>query len=237
MKSHSAQHELIDAASAPYRRVGGWCYLHARNKLRADPAFAAILQMGLLTQRERILDLGCGQGLLAAWLLAARSCHARGTWPAGWPEPPQPRWIRGIELDATEVARAQSALADRAEFVRGDIRHIAFDSADALVILDVLHYIDYSSHGPLLKRARAALSAGGLLLLRIGDAAGGLRFRCGQWVDRTILLARGRGFGKIYCRALADWQGLLDECQFRTQAVPMSAGTPFANVLLIAWPR
>jgi len=232
-----APRALIDAASAPYRRAGGWPYHHARGKLSADPAFAAILRLGLLQQRRHILDLGCGQGLLAAWLLAAHSCHARGDWPAIWPAPPAPVSIRGIEVNPKDVTRARFALADRAEFVSGDIRDTAFGSADALVILDVLHLMDYSAHAPLLKRARAALPAGGLLLLRVSDATAGVRFRVGRWVDRAVLLARGHGFVPTYCRTLADWQHLLADCQFRSEAVPMSAGTPFANVLLIARPR
>jgi 2-polyprenyl-3-methyl-5-hydroxy-6-metoxy-1,4-benzoquinol methylase len=87
MIGNSAPRALIDAASAPYRRVGGWPYHHARGKLSGDPAFAAILRLALLRQHERILDLGCGQGLLAAWRLAAHSCYARGAWPTGSPAP------------------------------------------------------------------------------------------------------------------------------------------------------
>jgi SAM-dependent methyltransferase len=237
MIDESTPRALIDAASAPYRHAGGWPYHHARGKLSRDPAFAAILRLGLLKQCDRILDLGCGQGLLAAWLIAARSCHARGAWPQSWPAPPAPVSIRGIELNPKEVTRARDALAEGAEFVGGDIRETAFGNADALVILDVLHYIDYCAHAPLLKRVHAALSPGGLMLLRVSDAEAGLRFRVGRCVDRAVLLARGHGFGPLYCRALGDWRRLLDESQFCSEAMPMSAGTPFANVLLIARPR
>src|SRR4029077_18163518 len=79
---------LIDAASAYYRGAGHFAWHFARGKLGADPVFAAILARGLLHGRVRILDLGCGQGLLAAWLLAARAVHASDAphaWPHGWP--------------------------------------------------------------------------------------------------------------------------------------------------------
>ena len=48
--------------------------------------------------RGHILDLGCGQGLLASWLRAALLCYESGSWPQGWPPAPTPRSTRGIEL-------------------------------------------------------------------------------------------------------------------------------------------
>jgi len=35
-------------------------------------------------------------------------------------------------------------------------------------------------------------------------------------------------------RTVAEWQALLGQLGFTVQAVPMSQGTPFANVLLVA---
>jgi hypothetical protein len=72
------------------------------------------------------------------------------------------------------------------------------------------------------------------LLLRIGDAAGGLRFRYSQWVDKLVMLLRGHAWVKTHCRSLAQWQDVLRDCGFEVQAMPMSNGTPFANVLLRA---
>ena len=86
-------------------------------------------------------------------------------------------------------------------------------------------------------RARAALSPAGLLLLRIGDAGGGLPFRVSNWVDRAVLLLRGRGWARLYCRPLQAWLDLLAELGFNTITIPMSADTPFANVLLVARPQ
>ena len=58
---------LIDRASERYRNAGVFAYNFARGKLRGDPVFRALLERGMLLGRGRILDLGCGQGLLAAW--------------------------------------------------------------------------------------------------------------------------------------------------------------------------
>jgi len=225
---------LLDRACAPYRQVGRFAYYFARGKLRADPVFRAILELGLLRGQQRILDLGCGQGLLAAWLRAAAQCYEHGTWPAGWPPAPSPRSMRGIELMAREVAWARRALGPACEVLQADIRSAVFGSADAVVMLDVLHYIPAQSQLEVLQRVRAALPPGGLLLLRVGDADGGLRFRFTRWVDRLIMLARGRGAVALHCRSIEQWRELLRECRFDSRAEPMSHGTPFANVLLIA---
>ena len=226
--------ELIDTASEPYRASGRFAYYWARNKLRQDPVFTQILARGLLANRASILDLGCGQGLLAAWLLSAAKVSARQAWPQDWPVAPQPSSIRGIELMPADVERARRALGAHAEFIGGDIRNVQFGAADAVVILDVLHYIDAASQQQVLRRVRSALEPNGVLLLRIGNADGGWRFRFSVWVDQIVMLVRGHRLSRLQTHSLAFWQQTLDRCGFRSNALPMSAGTLFANVLLVA---
>src|ERR1700681_2462066 len=96
--SDSGFSAVLDAASKPYRKAGRFAYYFARGKLRADPVYRAILELGLLQNHERILDLGCGQALLTALLLAAADCQEHGTWPRSWPPAPQGVSVRGIEL-------------------------------------------------------------------------------------------------------------------------------------------
>lgn len=225
---------LIDVASRPYRRAGRFAYHFARGKLRSDPVFRVLLERGLLHGRAHILDLGCGQGLLTAWVRAAVHCHEQGIWPRGWPPPPRPQVIRGMELAAREVARARSALGAGCEVEQADIRSTAFGSADVVVLLDVLHYVSPDSQRDVLERVRAALPQDGLLLLRVGDADGGVRFRLSRWTDQAIAFARRRGPLRLHCRSVAEWRELLRACRFESGEEPMSHGTPFANVLLIA---
>jgi cyclopropane fatty-acyl-phospholipid synthase-like methyltransferase len=225
---------LLDAASEPYRGAGRFAYHFARGKLQGDPAYRGVLEQGFLLGRDRILDLGCGQGLLCAWLRAAQRLHDNGVWPAAWPAPPRPQNIAGLELMDSDVQRARRALGGSCGVSQGDIRVVPFGSVDAVVILDVLHYMDESAQQEVLNKVRAALPRGGLLLLRIGDAAGGWRFRCSQWVDKVIMLLRGHAWVNTHCRTVAQWQELLRGCGFEARSVPMSEGTPFANVLLLA---
>jgi cyclopropane fatty-acyl-phospholipid synthase-like methyltransferase len=230
----TAWRALLDAASQPYVGAGRFAYHFARGKLGGDPAYRGILERGLLTERRRILDLGCGQGLLTAWLRAAQQLYDAGLWTPGWPAPPRPQSMAGLELMESDVQRARRALGDESGISQGDIRHATFGNVDAVVILDVLHYMDGPAQREVLKKVRTALPAGGLLLVRIGDAASGLRFRYSQWVDRLVMLLRGHAWVRTHCRSVPQWQELLRECAFEVQAMPMSQGTPFANVLLVA---
>jgi SAM-dependent methyltransferase len=233
MSAEPAIAALIEAASAPYRRAGRFAWHFARGKLRGDPAFAAILREGLLTDSTCVLDLGCGQGLLAAWLLAAAAAQRAGSWPRDWPRPPALAHLTGVDVNASEVARARAALGAAGEFLHGDIRHVDYGPVDAIVILDVLHFTDYDAQEAVLRRARAALGARGVLLLRVADAEGGFGFVLSTLVDRAVALARRRRLLKLFCRPLREWQVLLTGLGFKTQALPMSAGTPFANMLLV----
>jgi cyclopropane fatty-acyl-phospholipid synthase-like methyltransferase len=212
-----------------------FAYLFARGKLGGDPVYPALLERGLLAGRSRILDLGCGQGLLVAWLRAAARMHDRGIWPHTWPAPPRPTSIRGIELMARDVERAHRALGLDAGIETGDIRDAEFGTVDAVVILDVLHYLAPRAQRDVLRRARAALPAGGLLLLRVSDAGSGLRYRITQWVDTVVMLLRGHWWATLHCRSVAEWQAILREMGFASEALPMSQGTLFANILLIAF--
>ncbi len=206
----------------------------ASGKLTRDPVFHHLLAQGSIAAGARVLDLGCGQGLLAPLLAVAREQHAKGAWPADWPPPPNPAAFLGVELMPRDVERARAANGNGVRFVCGDIRRTDFGAADAVVILDVLHYIDYDAQEEVLKRVRAALGDGGVLLLRVGDESRSLRFRITLAVDRLVMALRGHRLERLYCKPLARWIAQLEALGFLVAATPMSGGTPFANVLLVA---
>ncbi len=240
MSRPAAPAPLVSGASAYYRHVGPFAWRFARGKLAHDPAFTAILAHDLLAGRRRILDLGCGQGLLAAWLLAAASCHASAraaAWPHAWPAPPDLQSYVGVEINAHEVARARRAFAldtgAAVRIVHGDIRDVDYEPSDAVVLLDVLHYLDYPAQEKILARVRTMLAPRGVLLLRIGDAAAG-GFALSKALDRTVVLVRRRRWLPLHCRTLAEWRSILDDHGFHSRALPMSAGRPFCDVLLRA---
>jgi SAM-dependent methyltransferase len=225
---------LLDAATAPYRRAGRFAYYFARGKLRGDPVYRELLRDGLLRERPRILDLGCGQGLIAASVLAAADCERRGSWPPDWAPPPRPTSIRGIELRPRAVDRARRAFGERVEILEGDIRTAEFGRADVVLLLDVMQYLEPASQRSVLCRARAALPAQGLMVLRVADRQAGWRFEATRLADQCVLALRGQWSFRLHCRSVVDWRALLADCGFGTEIRPMSAGTPFANVLILA---
>ena len=94
----TAWRELHRIASEPYRRSGRFGWHFARGKLDRDPVFRALLERGDIPARARVLDIGCGQGLLASLFCACDELARRGTWPAQWASPPTGVRYTGIEL-------------------------------------------------------------------------------------------------------------------------------------------
>ncbi|MDR7306094.1 hypothetical protein [Rhodoferax saidenbachensis] len=116
--------QLLDAANQPYQIVGNFQYRMARGKLGGDRLFTYLLEHGVLRQSRRVMDLGCGRGLL----------------------------------------------------------------------------------------------------LRIGNADGGWRFRFSQWIDLIVAHAHGVHLRRLYCRTHADWVQALQARSSTVTAQPNERG-------------
>lgn len=225
---------LLGAASRPYRGAGIYPWQFARWKLRLDPVFLVLLRRGRLPDRGRLIDLGCGQGVLLALLAAARDQFRRGEWPQGWPAPPLDLELRGVERRQDRVGMARRALRDRAGIEQGDLRNVDVPPCSVVVLLDVLLYLRREDQQRLLEKAASALEPGGLLLLRDADAARGSGYQLTRWSARLSAMGHGGIWPELHCRGAGEWTRTLEGLGFSVSSEPMSAGTPFANVLLTA---
>ena len=142
----------------PIESAGRFAWHFSRSKLKRDPVFVGLLERGVIPDAQRLVDLGCGQGLLASWLRSAKALHDAGHWRPDWPAPPErrPDFRSGVDAEGRR-ARARVALAGRGEFALGDIRTADFGRAEVFVILDVLHYLEYRDQLDVLRRVRDAL--------------------------------------------------------------------------------
>ena len=237
---------LLDAACAPYKASGRFAWHWSRGKLGRDPVFRGMLERGDLPAHARVVDIGCGQGLVASLLQACEQAASAGRWPAAWAAAPSARAYTGIELMQRDVDRGEPALRAlpfAPRLVCADMREASLPPCDVVVILDVLHYVDIAAQDDVLRRVRDALRAGGAdsgtqraprLLLRVGDAASTRGFAISQWVDRIVTTVRGHRAPPTWGRPLTAWVQRLQSLGFEVHSVPMSQGTPFANVLLVA---
>ncbi len=229
-----ARARMCARASGYFHKADRFASHFAHFKLTSDPLFTDVLLSGALRGCRDLVDLGCGQGLLSAWLLAAQVQRVEGPWPADWPEPPSFERTRGVDLRAASIRRARAALGEHADFRVLDMRAADLSGADAVAIFDVLHFIDYAEQQELFERIRGCLPAGGVLILRIANAGSTFSYHLARWIDRMNDLVRDGRLPRFSCRSAADWLQLLHRCGFEARALERSSGSSFSNTLLVA---
>lgn len=245
----SLQKQLIDDAAALYRPAGRFAWHFARGKLTRDPLFVTLLRVGAIPDASCLVDLGCGQGLLAAWLFVARKrwvpmqtptqTMPEG-WPVEWPAPPKVGTYLGIDQSRNDIARAHRALPPYARSFRGDVRTLGttlLDRCDVATLFDVLQYLAPAAQEQLLSAVYAGLPPWGALLLRVGDRASTLASRWSNTVDLFICAVRGHPRLRLHRRPVAEWIAVLERIGFRVEVLDDERTDPasqFANVLLRA---
>ncbi|MES1244387.1 MAG: DUF2062 domain-containing protein [Acidobacteriota bacterium] len=234
-----AIHGLIEETAYRYLGSGMFDWEFVRGKLRHDPVYLEVLQQGLLPPEGRLLDLGCGRGILLSLLLTARDRFQRGLHPQGWPPPPDLE-LHGIETGFKPAQAARAALGDQAKIDIADLADLQdseLPPARAVLLLDVLHYLPAEGQEDLLRKIAGALEPGGLLLIRDADAGAGWRFIATRIQERICALARRHWKQRFHYRSAAEWSRLLENAGFAVDLQPMGMGTPYGNVLLTARKR
>jgi hypothetical protein len=226
----------VHSTAALYRPAGQAAEYVARGKLAGDPVYRALLSPQLIPDGSRLLDLGCGRALLTAWLKTVREDYDAGRCPELAAPPPRLGSYQGIELASADARRARVALGPEVGIVTGDMQTAEWEQADVVVMLDVLYFLEPASQEKLLARVRHHLPSHGLLLMRVADASVGPRYWWTLLVDHVVAGWRGHRLARFHGRPLGDWILLLERLGFSCETMPMSEGTPFKNVLILARP-
>jgi SAM-dependent methyltransferase len=156
-----------------FRRLGAYPRLFAWFKMRLDPMFPRLGDF--LPETGTVLDIGCGFGVAATWMLA-RSEGLR---------------VVAIEPDEDRVVIARFVLGERGEVHEGAAPEGLPDVAAAVVVcLDVIHHLDDGRLAATLARVRKCLPRGGRLILRTTLPAPG-RVPFYRWYETRRLAMAG----------------------------------------------
>jgi cyclopropane fatty-acyl-phospholipid synthase-like methyltransferase len=180
---------------------------------------------------ERLLDLGCGAGLTLAILAEARACTKTGAWAPGLGTPALYERMTGIDVRPRVVRIARQALADAGEIMEGEARGLVSSRYDAVLICDVLHMMAFGEQEQILDAVRSWLSEGGVVIVRVADAAGRWRFRAAAIANRLKAIVLGQWRQDFYFRTEREWLELFTKHGLAATIVANGGRMPIATVL------
>jgi hypothetical protein len=196
----SRQHRNL--ALRVYRHLEPYPRFFARFKILMDPMFprlAAFVKPGW-----KIIDVGCGYAVPASWLLAI------------YPD------LRFLSCDPDED---RARIASRVLARKGKVRQcraldlpLADEKADALLLLDVLHYFSDGEVREFLRRVRPVLSPEGKLIIRVTIPGEG--FHLFRFVEVVKLRVKGV---KYYFRTVEPLLRFLKDAGFKVELVEPTA--------------
>ncbi|MBA2882610.1 putative exporter/precorrin-6B methylase 2 [Desulfosalsimonas propionicica] len=133
-----------------YRHTEVFPRIFAAIKRRVDPMFTEL--PGFLDKPGTVLDIGCGYGITAGWLLAMD---------------PKIR-ITGMDPDAERVRFARRITADQGTIWQAAAPDLPAPDhpADTALMIDMLHYLSDHAAAQTLAAAKDRLEPGGRLIMR-----------------------------------------------------------------------
>lgn len=176
----------------------------------------------LLPADGRILDVGCGFGLFAAYFAQTQ---------------PQRR-ITGVDTNARRIETAGEVMAKLGyaghEFIASDARSVrALGAArfSGIYVLDVMHHVPRDAQEPLLLDLYDLLEPGGVLVLKDITTEPRLGLKFTELLDRVMV-----GWDEpLPYRHHDEWGRILARLGMRTRAVRVPDILPYPHVVIAAW--
>ena len=180
--------------------------MYVRWKIASDPAYDAVFHRA----RGPIVDIGCGAGVLAAYLRAR-----------GFDAP-----IAGVDHDRRKIELARACGLPRAVFNVGDASEI--DLRGTVVMLDLLHYFDDDAQAAMLRRAA---SDANLVIIRDALRDGSWRYRATYAQEAFARAVRWLQADRLN---FPRRETIVDAFRgFESEIVPLWGRTPFNNYLFV----
>lgn len=183
-----------------YRKMEPYPRLFARFKLMLDPMFSEMSHFFDASQPiKTIIDIGIGYGVPACWLLE-RFQEAR---------------VYGIDPDPERVRVASRAVGKRGVVASGCAPDVpmAPESADAAIMLDMIHFLEDEALNLTLKRLQEKLRHDGRLIVRavIPPQKNG----SWKWRFQAIRLKVSRT--KAHYRSVGEIKRLISQAGFKNE--------------------
>lgn len=183
------------------------------------PKLLSVMDL-LLPDEGRILDVGCGFGLFAAYF---GQTHPR-------------REIVGIDPNARRIAMAERVAravlsGKHHRFLVGDVRDARLEGPfDAVYMLDVMHHIPADAQRGVLERIYDELSPGGVFLMKDITTEPHHQLLFTEALDRLMVGMRE----PLAYRHHRAWGELLTEIGFRVRIVRVPDVLPYPHVVISA---
>ena len=221
---------LVREAADRYVGTSITAWEFARGKLRGDPLYREVLWGEWMPSGGRLLDIGCGQGLMLALLAEAERLSRRGSGPQDKFLPCFERMV-GIEVRAHRAQLARVALGADADIIECDARTVSGGVYRTILLFDVLHMMPKADQEALLSASLRALEPGGVILVREADASAGWRFHAVRIGNRVTALMSRAWRQELVFRTADEWRECFGRHGLDVQGAPAGTGTPFANYL------
>jgi uncharacterized protein (DUF2062 family) len=195
-----------------------------RARLFKDPIYRFLLEEDVLRKPVRILDLGCGRGIVPAL-----------SWAVGGPAPASRSYL-GVDVLERYVRVGREALDDLPShtFQATDLRDFDPPPSDLVLLLNVLRHVPPTAQDALLRRLGKSLPPGAKLLVWDADASAGLRYRLTLVSLFFEMLVPGRKHPGLWCRRASDLKNALVAAGFEVVERTTHRGVSRARVLIEA---
>lgn len=144
-----------------------------------------------LPQKGKIIDLGCGQGIIASFLALKKS-----------------RVVVGIDND---FSRLPKSTQKNLTFSRENLNTIELPKINGAVISDVLHHLEPEDQIALVKKVYQTLAKNGVLIIKEIDTGEFIRSRLSRFWDFIFYPQ-----DKIYFNSAKNLKNFLKKAGFKS---------------------